>query len=74
MGWHGLPDKRSGVAIPLLAQILAVRDGHAALSSARRYKKVWGPEAVQRKLQFQIGRHCPPRMIVALDAVLRCLP
>jgi len=64
----GYPDKLSGFAIPLSAQIVSVVDVFDALTSHRVYKKAIPPDVVKLMIEQDTGRHFNPAIVQAFSS------
>lgn len=61
----GYPDGLKGVAIPMLARVLAIADVYDALTSARSYRQPWSPEKALQFIRDQAGSHFDPACVEA---------
>jgi len=52
---RGYPDRLSGDAIPLGAQIVAIADAFDAMTSSRPYRKGMPPKQAAKEIQKNIG-------------------
>jgi len=68
---QGYPDGLRGEQIPLLARVMAVADGYAALTSERPYRSALSPQAAARILEEGAGSQWDPTVVrVFLEAVV----
>src|SRR5207248_4030100 len=68
---QGYPDGLRGEQIPLLARVMAVADGYAALTSERPYRSALSPAEAARILDEGAGSQWDPTLVrVFLDVVI----
>jgi hypothetical protein len=70
----GYPDGLSGEDIPLAARIVLVADAFDALTTTRSYRAARGVMAAVEEIRANSGSQFCPRVVAALDAILREAP
>jgi HD-GYP domain-containing protein (c-di-GMP phosphodiesterase class II) len=70
----GYPDGLAGEAIPLAARIVCACDAWSAMTTDRSYRKALAVEDALAELHSCAGTHFDPRVVAALDAVLKVSP
>ena len=67
----GYPDGLQGEAIPLGARIIAVADAYSAMTTDRPYRKALDTTGARSELQRYAGAQFDPRIVEALEVVLK---